>query len=170
MHANKHQLKGFVLSTLVAVPGMRDYNVASDQFAKNFELLEAEDWQETLSKCNQLTILATPLEERAIARYIASKFHGNGIGPKQARNILQALGLTRYEIPLDSRGIKWLRERLDFPFPVSGTLLADPEYYEFVLDKIQDLCRKCDEFPCMLDAAIFAENDPDNWTPEMLRY
>ena len=26
-----------------------------------------------------------------------------GFGPKQARNLLQGLGLTRYEIPIDSR-------------------------------------------------------------------
>jgi len=31
-----------------------------------------------------------------------------GIGPKQSRNLRQALGLLRYEIPIDSRIVKWL--------------------------------------------------------------
>jgi hypothetical protein len=37
---------------------------------------------------------------------------GKGVGPTQARNLLQSLGLTWYEIPLDSRVVRWLRDRL----------------------------------------------------------
>ena len=39
--------------------------------------------------------------ERETARWIASRLVG--FGPKQSRNLLQSLGLGRYEIPLDSR-------------------------------------------------------------------
>jgi endonuclease III len=38
----------------------------------------------------------------------------DGVGPKQARNLLQSLGLVRYEIPLDSRVAGWLRDRLSW--------------------------------------------------------
>jgi hypothetical protein len=167
LRANRRRLRGFIRSTLSAVPGMRDYNVAAEQFAANFRLLETEGWQETLDQCNRLTTLVLLKEERAVVRYIA-KF--DGIGPKQARNILQALGLTRYEIPLDSRVIRWLKNQVVFPLPVSGALLADPDYYEFVLDCIQELCRVCDIHPCILDAAIFGENEQDGWTEDTLRY
>jgi hypothetical protein len=88
-------------------------------------------------------------------------FHG--FGPKQSRNLLQALGLTRYEIPIDTRVTAWLS---DFGFPVrlSATALADPNYYDFVSRGIQALCAKCNVFPCILDAAIFAAKDGDGWT------
>jgi hypothetical protein len=36
-----------------------------------------------------------------VAGYIQETFEG--FGPKQSRNLLQALGLTRYEIPIDIR-------------------------------------------------------------------
>lgn len=36
-------------------------------------------------------------------------------GSKQARNFLQALGLTKYEIPIESRMMNWLEE---FGFPI----------------------------------------------------
>jgi len=43
--------------------------------------------------------------ERKVATYLSEGFAGEGfhrVGSKQARNILQILGLTRFEIPLDS--------------------------------------------------------------------
>ena len=53
---------------------------------------------------------------------------GKGIGPTRARNLLQSLGLTRYEIPLDSRVVRWLRDRLGWNIGMES--LSRPEYYE----------------------------------------
>ena len=89
-----------------------------------------------------------------------------GFGPKQSRNLLQALGLTRYEIPIDSRITKWLNH-FGFPIKLSAAALADPNYYNFVLDGFQKLCEAADIYPCVMDAAIFASSDTDwpkiNW-------
>jgi thermostable 8-oxoguanine DNA glycosylase len=81
-----------------------------------------------------------------------------GFGPKQARNLLQLLGLTKYEIPIDSRITEWLN---DFGFPVrlSAVSLADRNYYVFVSEGFRKLCAASDLYPCMLDAAIFSSFD-----------
>jgi hypothetical protein len=164
---NNADNRGFVVSTLSAVSGLRDYNVAADQFEKNFKSLEAEGWKSTLDSCNTLLGDASIEEERNAARYL---MRFEGIGPKQSRNILQALCLTRYEIPLDSRVIQWLKDELRFPIPVSTSLLSDSAYYDFVMTTIQKLCGQAGVFPCMLDAAIFSKRDPDTWTEEMMRF
>ena len=83
-------------------------------------------------------------------------------GPKQARNLLQGLGLTKHEIPLDSRIANWLKE---FGFAVENpeSAFLTPRSYERILDSIHELCRRCDVLPCILDAAIFASSDGDGW-------
>ena len=60
---------------------------------------------------------------------------GKGVGPTQARNLLQSLGLTWYEIPLDSRVVRWLRDRLGWN--ISMKSLIRPEYYEDLLDRVR---------------------------------
>ena len=92
-----------------------------------------------------------------------------GFGPKQARNLLQALGLTRYEIPLDSRITKWLNE-FGFPMTLSSSALGDSGYYELVLDGIQELCRHSDGYPCVLDAVIFTSFDKVEWPEDASFY
>ena len=67
--------------------------------------------------------------ERAVANYIEDTF--KGFGPKQSRNLLQMLGLTRYEIPIDSRLITWLNPCLS-PVALTSPLLGDRAFYEFV--------------------------------------
>jgi thermostable 8-oxoguanine DNA glycosylase len=84
-----------------------------------------------------------------------------GFGPKQARNLLQWLGLTRYEIPLDSRIMKWLRSG-GFPVPLTSRALGDKRFYAFVSDGIIQLCEECEVSPCILDAAVFASYDERN--------
>ena len=80
------------------------------------------------------------------------------LGPKQSRNVLQMLGLTRYETPLDSRIARWLNE-FGFPVRLSASSLADADYYELVADGFQALCRAAGLLPCDLDAAIFVSYD-----------
>jgi hypothetical protein len=101
--------------------------------------------------------------EREICRDYIDCF--KGIGPKQARNLIQGLGLARYEIPLDSRINRWLNQA-GFPLPLSSTVLNDEDYYEFALDGIQELCRRADVIPCMFDASVFSSKDGNEWTDE----
>ncbi len=65
-----------------------------------------------------------------------------GFGPKQARNLLQVLGLTQHEIPLDSRVAKWLKS-FGFPAPVSAAALSDADFYDFALDGFQQIASAC---------------------------
>ena len=88
-----------------------------------------------------------------------SKIICKGFGPKQSRNLLQALGLTRYEIPIDSRIIKWLNGSISFPVKLTATALSDRNYYQFVCEGFQQLSAACGIYPCILDAAVFASYD-----------
>lgn len=144
--------------------GIRFHGKIATDLAKNFSKLEESYWDETLDRCNRLIGRDTnQSSERAVAHFIANTFRG--FGPKQSRNLLQALGLTRYEIPIDSRVTKWLRKS-KFPVPVNAILLSDPEYYDFVLDGFQKLSADADIFPCELDAIIFAQADNGAWSSQ----
>jgi thermostable 8-oxoguanine DNA glycosylase len=105
--------------------------------------------------------------EKEVAEYIQEKFQG--FGPKQSRNFLQALGLTRYEIPIDSRVTDWLNN-FGFPVRLSAAALADSNYYDFVSKGVQALCAASGVYPCVLDAAIFALKDRDAWTEANVIY
>ena len=98
-----------------------------------------------------------------MAQYLDDKLWG--VGPKQARNLLQGLGLTRFEIPIDSRITKWLN-RFGFPVRLTAKPLQDANYYNFVSDGFQRLAEACGIMPCVLDAAIFASFDGNGWTEE----
>jgi thermostable 8-oxoguanine DNA glycosylase len=104
--------------------------------------------------------LQPPEVEREVAEFLSTKLRG--IGLKQSRNLLQMLGLTRYEIPLDSRVVKWLN---GIGFPFGREALSDPRFYTCVLDLIRELCDRAGTYPCVLDAAIFVSFDPEgSWT------
>jgi hypothetical protein len=147
------RLRPFILRTLRNWGGIRFSNLIADQLAENFRLLEEGGWVRTLKECNRLTRRVSRAVELEVAGYIQETFEG--FGPKQSRNLLQALGLTRYEIPIDSRVTKWLNE-FGFPVHLSAPALNDIHYYQFVSDGIQALCAQCHIYPCILDAAIFA--------------
>jgi N-glycosylase/DNA lyase len=129
--------------------------------ARDFAKLEGGEWQTALSHCDSLIGQNSREAEVRVATYIDRTF--GGFGPKQSRNLLQELGLTRYEIPIDSRVTDWLN-KFDFPVRLSATALADDGYYNFVSDGIQELCRRCDVMPCILDAIVFSLKDGDGWT------
>lgn len=104
----------------------------------------------------------SPRAERVKADEVSDNPNLPGLGPKQARNLLQTLGLTRYETPIDGRVIGWLNE-FGFPIRLTGGSLSDKHYYHFVSDGLQLLCRKAGIYPCLLDAAIFASYDKQEW-------
>jgi len=120
-------------------------------FSFNFSWLEQSGWEiETQLKKSIETNLAKE-EERELADGIDQQF--KGFGSKQARNFLQLLGITKYEIPIGSRVIQWMKD-FGFPLSFSLTALQDKAIYHFISDGIQLLCEKAGVYPCMLEAAI----------------
>ena len=140
----------------------------SAQLAENFNRLEEGKWQRALDQCGRLKQSQPREVEREVADCLEDILIG--IGPKQARNVLQALCLTRYEIPIDSRVTNWLNEELSFPIRISSSALSDRNVYRLILDGICALCKECGIYPCILDAAIFGSIDGEDWDDELQRY
>lgn len=155
-------IQEFVKITLQKSELTRYINRISRFFAINFRIIQKENWKIIIDLV-ELKDKDSKKEERIIADRLAEKYYG--FGPKQSRNFLQALGLTKYEIPIDSRITSWLN---DFGFPVTLTSspLGDKGYYHFVSDGIQELCEKAEIYPCILDAAIFSSFDNGEWTED----
>ena len=130
----------------------------ADNLAVNFERLEKSEWPTALGECNRLIrISGTKETERAVANYIQKTF--KGFGPKQSRNLLQMLGLTRYETPIDSRVMNWLNPYLPPHAQLTSRMLSGRKRYESILDDIQELCRKAKIYPRIFDAAVFSKMD-----------
>lgn len=143
--------------------GIRFADKIATELAQNLEILEDGLWTDTLVQCNRLTQLVPRDIEIEVARHIQEHFLG--FGPKQSRNLLQSLGLTRYEIPIDSRLTDWLNE-FGFPVRLTATALGDDNYYRFISDGIQALCERSGVLPCIFDAAVFASRDSVAWTDD----
>lgn len=119
--------------------GIRRSNILAAEIQVNFTNLGSGLWPEMLQTLDTLRQPHVALEERAAAEFIRTNF--KGFGPKQSRNLLQWLGLTLYEIPLDSRIAKWLNE-FGFPVRLSAAALADPGYYNLISDGFSScVCR-----------------------------
>lgn len=143
--------------------GIRRHGLIASAAAANLSALETTGWPRLMDVLHDLQAADNAALERRAAGFVAEHF--KGFGPKQSRNLLQSLGLTRYEIPIDSRITTWLRD-FGFPVPLSSTGLSDAGYYDFVSDGIQQLCAAAGTPPCVLDAAIFASFDGDGWTED----
>lgn len=165
----------FVSTTLEEFGGILYYNNIGTYCAKNLERLDDGGWERLRDELDRL-IRARQREpkasdattDRAVSRFLHRGFDGDGlhgIGPKQSRNLLQILGLSRYETPLDSRITKWLNENLTLPYEVTGGGLSQPEYYAFVMDLVQDVCAEADVLPCVFDAAVFSSYD-SGWSED----
>jgi hypothetical protein len=149
-----------LLDGLTRFGGIRRTNTIARQAAENLAWLEGYGWGPTETLLRSLEAGTQKRQERAAARTIQASFAG--LGPKQSRNMLQWLGLTRYEVPIDSRVVRWLTGG-GFPAALGGNVLADRDHYEFVLDGVQALCRAARIYPCLVDAMIFAEREPETW-------
>jgi hypothetical protein len=86
-----------------------------------------------------------------------------GFGPKQARNLWQCLGVTQYEIPLDSRICNWMNALPASVQVVPKHLYTSVPYYEGTMTRIQEICSVAGVLPCLFDAAVFASADTDQW-------
>lgn len=155
-------IESLVKQTLAENGLTRFINRISKFFATNIGKIQSDNW-DIILEFEKLNAVDSNIEERKVADRLSELF--DGFGPKQSRNFLQSLGLTKYEIPIDSRIINWLND-FGFPMALSSHSLGDKGYYHFVLDGIQKLCEKAKVYPCLLDAAIFSSYDNGEWTEE----
>lgn len=141
----------------LSTAGIRRNSTIADEISRAMrDTMQDSTWlQAELKNLNRRT---TKEKERKLARALSAKV--SGFGPKQSRNFIQWIGVSKHEIPLDSRITKWLRA-MGFPVPVSALSLADEEYYSFVLDGVQKLCQRANVLPCVFDAAVFASFDKE---------
>lgn len=135
----------------------------SANFIQNYLFLKQSNG-ELMAKLTELYHHPGREQEQKTANYLAKSL--KGIGLKQSRNFLQALGLTQYETPIDSRILNWLKENVDFPLNVKYYGLQDPAVYRLIADGFQALSKKAGILPCMLDAMIFSAEDGDKWTDD----
>ena len=152
----------FSAERVLAKYRLRRSNVLAKEINENLIYFKSH-WKEISEQLEKLRINQNIKTERRIAGYFQEIF--KGIGPKQSRNLLQSLGLTRYEIPIDSRITKWLNS-FGFPVKLTAQGLSDTNYYNFISDGIQHLCKKSNLYPCVLDAAIFSSFDKQQWTEQ----
>jgi hypothetical protein len=161
--AAQPNLEPWAAQVLSNFGGLRRHNRIADELNTNLAHLEDSLWDETLALLDELRLADSPELERDAAAFVSKHF--KGFGPKQSRNLLQSLGLTRYEIPIDSRIVKWLNE-FGFPIHLTAGALSDPSYFDFVSDGFQQLCLQSELVPCLVDAAIFSSFDKGGWTEE----
>lgn len=152
-----------IVSILDKHSGIRRKNKIAAELVFNLSWLESGGWDKFLSIIHTLESSKTQSSEREAAVYIMDNL--KGFGPKQSRNLLQSLGITQYEIPLDSRLMDWINNNLAFPVQLRATGLSDINFYNFVMDGIIVLCGAADIKPCVFDALVFSSFD-DNWTEE----
>ena len=159
--AQQEDISKFVTDTIKEHKAHYRAPTIGRQTAQNYyRLTEWGMWEGLLKQVNRLTTLQSKEVERSIATYL--DFILVGISHKQSRNILQELGLTRYEIPIDSRVLNWLRDKTSFPeeqYLYHRDRMSNQNAYESLLDEIQRLCEACNEYPCLVDAAIFVDAD-----------
>lgn len=143
-----------------ALSNFRFHHRITKQLRDNYEWLfgKGDGWsmlapqlQGLLIQRNEATDPSHKALEQTASRLLAE--HLEGIGPKQSRNLLQSIGLTRYEIPIDSRVVGWLRENLGWR--VFAQELSNEESYEDLLDRIQASCEMAGVLPTVFDAAAF---------------
>jgi hypothetical protein len=142
---------GKTAQQILSQNGIRRNELIAKEMEYAIEVLDS-GWGLIKKRLQTIYTYPTAKKERKVARLLISRF--KGLGPKQSRNLIQWLGLSRYEIPLDSRIVKVLGE-LGFPVPLSSTALADENYYCFVEDGIQRMMKEIDVYPCIFDACAF---------------
>lgn len=161
----QHDLQGYILSILSSYNGIRRTKRIADEITINLKTLENNIWDKIFEIIETLKSNDSIAKERMAADFMMDNL--KGFGPKQSRNLLQALGITKYEIPIDSRIIKWL-DKFGFPIKLSANSLSDNNYYNFVSEGFQILCKSCDIEPCVMDAVIFSSFD-NEWTEQKCR-
>jgi hypothetical protein len=146
-----------LLERELTAAGLRRAHIIASNLTAIWTHLEGGEWKILLTHLETLRTYSTSLKEKGVVGYLlAGKYPG--LGQKQSRNFVQWIGLSRYEVPLDSRVLKKMRE-FGSSFVPSGAALTDEAVYLFVQDCLQQVSRALDIYPCMLDACIFASFD-----------
>lgn len=161
----RSDLESYAATVLSNFGGIRFYNNIARYLKNNLKLLEESDgWEQiyltakTLAELRKRDPVFEDIKvERMASNLVDEKL--SGFGPKQSRNFWQWMGYTRYEIPIDSRLIKWINKREILPIKLASNALSNKDYYEMVLDWVQFLCKEANVLPCLLDAAIFSSNE-----------
>ncbi len=143
--------------------GLRRDKIISENMNKIFTSLESGGWVNLIAKLKTLLLNTSIKKERQVVSYLLAGKKFPGLGQKQARNFIQWLGLSRYEIPLDSRILKKISE-LGATFVPTGSALTDEAVYLFVQSGLQQIAKILDIYPCELDACIFASFDVEDDT------
>lgn len=149
-------LESLVHAEVSGFGGIRRSLTIAREVAENFRRLEQGQWPHLLDLVARTDMSDDHQMERSAAHWVDEALRG--FGPKQARNLLQWLGVTKYEIPIDSRVTKWLNREL-LSFRLSAVLLSDSSYYDMVSDGVFALCETAGVLPCIFDAAVFASFD-----------
>jgi len=157
-------LYSFAERVITDFGGLRRGSTIGEEIQYNYDWLEDRGWPVVFGIVKDLENNQNIETEKKSANIIMENL--KGFGPKQSRNLLQSLGLTKYEIPVDSRITKWLTD-FGFPVKLSATALSDRNYYNFVLDGFQRLCGACGIYPCVMDAVIFSSFD-EEWPEDKL--
>lgn len=159
---NEQSVRQFVSKTIKSFGGIRRGITISRQAGENWRRLdrglwkEGEDWFERLKhQRSREPQSGDSVLEREAAHWADDSFAG--LGPKQSRNLWQWLGLTRFEIPLDSRVTDRVNKNLQLK--IDSARLGQLKYYESVLDNVRAICKKAEVLPCELDAAAFDYED-----------
>jgi hypothetical protein len=158
----KHDLRAFATETLLSFGCTRRIRIIPQQICSIFQMLDERLWVPLLGRAREVSGSDNPSLERSAVHWVRENFKGKGIGPKQSRNLLQWIGASKYEIPVDSRITKWLNNNI-LPDRLSGQLLIDDSYADLISDGVQRLCKRAGIYPCLLDAAVFASFD-GGWT------
>jgi len=163
--SEQENLTEYVTRTLKSYKGIMYYNNIGTSVGKNYRWFSNGGWDKFEGLINPLIKQRKQipaLEDQKIERKACEELRSylQGIGTKQARNYLQLLGLTRYEVPIDSRFLSWFNE-LGIPITLNPKALSYAPTYNAVLDKIQELCVKADVLPCILDACVYGRKDEE---------
>jgi hypothetical protein len=154
-------VQGLIFKIINDFNGIRRAKTISQQAQRNLLWLnESGGWQKVFTQIENIQNQRSIETEREAAKVLSKYLIG--IGPKQSRNVLQDLGITRYVLPIDSRLVKRLKE-FNFPVPLPAAALSDESYYQFVEDFVINICRNLDIYPAIFDAILFSSFDGDGW-------
>lgn len=151
--------------------GLRRGKIIAGYLRDIYLMLEQGEWSELRDQLGTLVTKSSLEDERSVVLYLLSEEPERrgktskkypGLGQKQSRNLIQTLGLSRYEIPIDSRVVKKLKE-LGANFIPSSSALNDESVYLFVQSGIQMVAKKLCIYPCELDACIFSSFEEGEW-------
>ncbi len=126
----------------------------SQQLIENLSFLENGGWDKLLVQLNKLLPHHSRKDELDVIDYLLNEGKLKGIGLKQSRNFLQWLGLSIYEIPIDSRVCKVLKE-CGCNFVPEGEGLQDRVVYKYIEDGLINIAEKIGIKPCILDGCLF---------------